>query len=235
MCGVASAIAGSAYFSGCSSSSPAAASVDAGNDVANMIAPAYSYEDSGIIVGAGGTGTDTVDEDASAPAAVVINEVDYDQSGTDTAEFVELYNPSASASIDVSNMALTFVNSSSEYLRVNLSGSIAAGAYLVVADTAVVVPVGPTVIRFTKATDNIRNGPDAVAIIDRTSANILDALSYGGAVSGYVEGTATDAVDTASGTGSLIRNPNGTDTNNAVNDWAFTTSITPGTANIKTP
>ncbi|MEO7110094.1 MAG: lamin tail domain-containing protein [Polyangiaceae bacterium] len=233
--GVASAIAGSACFSACSSSSPAAASVDAGTDATNIISPSYSYEDSGIIVGAGGTGTDTVDEDASAPAAVVINEVDYDESGTDTAEFVELFNPSTTASIDVSNMALTFVNSSSEYLRVNLSGSIAPGGYLVVADAAVVVPVGPTVIRFTKATDNIRNGPDAIAIIDRTSADILDALSYGGAISGYVEGTATDAIDTASGTGSLIRNPNGTDTNNAVNDWVFTTSITPGAANTKTP
>ncbi len=132
-------------------------------------------------------------------------------------------------------MALTFVNSSSEYLRVNLTGSIPAGGYLVVADTAVIVPAGPAVIRFTKASDNIRNGPDAVAIIDRTSASIIDALSYGGEISGYVEGTATAAVDSSSAAGSLIRSPNGADTNNAVNDWAFTSSITPGTANVKTP
>ena len=230
------AIAGSAYFTACSSSSsPTAAPTDAGSDVANVISPSYAYEDSGVLYGAGGTGTDSVDEDAAAPAAVVINEIDYDQASTDTAEFVELYNPSATGAIDVSNMALTFVNSSSEYLRVNLSGSIAAGGYLVVADTAVTVPGTAAVIRFTKASDNIRNGPDAVAIIDRTSADIVDALSYGGSISGYVEGTVTPAVDTATGAGSLIRSPNGTDSNNAVNDWAFTTSITPGTANVKTP
>jgi hypothetical protein len=234
-CGIASAIVGSAYFSGCSSASPATTAADAGRDTATNIQPDYGYEDSGIVIGAGGDGTDTVDEDAAAPAAVVINEVDYEESGTDATEFVELYNPSATSAIDVSNLALTFVNSSSEYLRVDLSGSIAAGAYLVVADAATTVGGGATVIRFTKATDNIRNGPDAIAIIDRTSANIIDALSYGGAISGYVEGTATPAVDSSTSPGSLIRNPNGTDTNNAVNDWAFTTSITPGTANVKTP
>ena len=233
---LAGAIAATAIFSGCSDSSSPASGTDAGRD-ADTITPAYGYgyEDSGIVYGSGGSGGPvTIDEDASAPGALVINEIDYEEPGTDDSEFVEILN-TTSAPIDVSNNALSFVNSSSEYLRVNLTGSIPAGGYLVVADNAVTVGGSAAVIRFTKASDNIRNGPDAVAIVDRSNGNIIDALSYGGEISGYVEGTATDAVDTSSGAGSMIRYPNGSDSNDASTDWAFTTSITPGVANVKAP
>jgi len=42
-------------------------------------------------------------------AGLVINEVDYDQVGTDTAEFIEVYN-SGSQAIDLSTLALVLVN-----------------------------------------------------------------------------------------------------------------------------
>lgn len=234
---VAVAIAGAAIFSGCAdSSSSDGGGPDAGRD-ADTITPAYGYgyEDSGVVYGSGGSGgPDIVDEDASSPGALVINELDYDEPSTDDSEFVEILNTTGAA-IDASNLALSFVNSSSEYLRVNLAGSIPAGGYLVVADTAVTVGGSAAVIRFTKASDNIRNGPDAVAIVDRATGNIIDALSYGGEISGYVEGTATSAVDTSASAGSLIRYPNGSDTNDASTDWIFTTSITPGVPNVKAP
>jgi hypothetical protein len=35
--------------------------------------------------------------------------------------------------------------------------------------------------------------------------------------------------------GSLIRNPDGKDPNDAAADWAFTTTVTRGTANVMTP
>jgi large repetitive protein len=35
--------------------------------------------------------------------------------------------------------------------------------------------------------------------------------------------------------GSLIRNPDGKDTNDAAADWAFTTTLTRGSANVMTP
>jgi hypothetical protein len=35
--------------------------------------------------------------------------------------------------------------------------------------------------------------------------------------------------------GSLIRNPDGKDTNDAASDWAFTTTITREAANVLTP
>ena len=35
-------------------------------------------------------------------------------------------------------------------------------------------------------------------------------------------------------TGSLIRNPDGRDTNDAASDWVFTTTVTKGAANVAT-
>src|SRR3954468_10543110 len=70
---------------------------------------------------------------------VVINEVDYDNVGTDAQEFVELFNGTGSA-IDLSSYAVAFVNGldGAEYLRVPLAGNcLAAGQYLVVMDPAV--------------------------------------------------------------------------------------------------
>jgi hypothetical protein len=72
---------------------------------------------------------------------------------------------------------------------------------------------------------------------------VLDALSYEGSIIAaiitgivrtfsLVEGTPTSAVDSNSITGSLARIPNGTDTNNAQTDWRFTTTPTPGGANV---
>ena len=49
-----------------------------------------------------------------------------------------------------------------------------------------------------------------------------------------VEGTALDesVVDSNTVAGSLSRIPNGSDTNNAATDWAFTTTLTKGAANV---
>jgi hypothetical protein len=51
-----------------------------------------------------------------------------------------------------------------------------------------------------------------------------------------VEGTMLpeDVADSNTQIGSLIRNPNGRDTNDAASDWVFTTTLTRGTANVHT-
>ena len=70
---------------------------------------------------------------------VVINEVDYDNVGNDTREFVELFNGTGAA-VDLGNYAVAFVNGldGTEYLRVALGGNcLAPGQYLVVMDPAV--------------------------------------------------------------------------------------------------
>jgi len=160
---------------------------------------------------------------------VVVNEVDYDQVGADSGEFVEVYNGTA-AEQSLDGLALVYVNGgdSTEYGRDALSGTLAAGAYRVVAA-------------------ELQNGaPDGVALLDTASGALVDALSYegpitaaqiGGAVYSLVEGTPLPPTVADSNTvdGSLVRNPNGHDTDDAASDWAFTTTPTPGTANVLTP
>jgi hypothetical protein len=160
-------------------------------------------------------------------AKLVINEVDYDQVGADGNGFVEIHNTGGAAA-DLSNVDLVAVNGGDglEYDRVALTGSLAAGGYLAVAI-------------------EVQNGaPDGLALLD--GAMLVDALSYEGAITAatiggqtynLVEGTALAATVEDSNTvaGSLIRNPNGKDTNDAAADWAFTTTVTREAANVLTP
>jgi len=75
---------------------------------------------------------------------------------------------------------------------------------------------------------------------------LLDALSYEGAISAatigtkvfdLVEGTLlpVDVADSNTVDGTLARIPDGSDSGNAAADWVFTTTPTPGAANVKTP
>jgi cysteine-rich repeat protein len=180
----------------------------------------------------------------------VINEVDYDQTGTDTNEFVEIYNPGATA-IDLTNLAVVFAtNTSNEYLRVALAGAgtgtLDPGQYLVIGSATVTVPMGVTKIDFAAASNNITNSsPTGVAIIDTSALKVIDAVSLNGATAGmtfvnaqlsgftgktsFLEGTWKKVSDTT--TGSCVRLPNGTDTDNLANDWAVSTAPSPGAAN----
>ena len=159
----------------------------------------------------------------------MINEIDYDQVGADTGGFVEIANKgSSSATLD--GIALVLVNGGdgTEYARVALTGSLAAGAYVQVDIEA-------------------QNGaPDGVALVDTSSTALLDALSYEGDITAatidgqtynLVEGTALAAtvVDSNTVDGSLSRIPDKQDTNNASADWVFTATKTPGAANVASP
>jgi hypothetical protein len=180
---------------------------------------------------------------------LIINEVDYDQVGTDTAEFVEIYNSSA-APIPLTGVSLVMVNGSTStvYTTVDLApaGTINPGQYLVVGATSVVstVPMGTLVIDAGAVTNYIQNGsPDGLALV--YGGMLLDALSYEGSITAatiagvpgtvsLVEGTAlaTSVADSNTVPGSLSRLPNGVDTNDAATDWALSGTPTPGTANV---
>ena len=161
-------------------------------------------------------------------ATLVVNEVDYDQVGADSGGFVEIANIGTSAAA-LDGIALVLVNGGDglEYARVALTGFLAAGAYLAIDIEA-------------------QNGaPDGIALIDTTSVVLLDALSYEGEITAatidgraynLVEGTALAANVADSNTidGSLSRIPDKQDTNDAASDWAFTTTKTPGAANVAT-
>jgi hypothetical protein len=176
---------------------------------------------------------------------LVINEVDYDQVGTDAGEFVEIYNPGP-APVSLDGVAVVFVNGAdnAEYQRINLNGTLNPGSYAVIAAPTLTVQNGALVFRFALDENSIQNGsPDGIAIIDTATNTVLDAVSYEGSITtavitgigaaSLVEGTPLPiaVVDSNTVPGSLARMPNGQDTNNAASDWVFTTIPTPGGPN----
>ena len=188
---------------------------------------------------------------------LVINEVDYDNIGAgDNAEFVEILNTGDTA-IDLTGVSLVLVNGASSQLKnyaivdLDAAGSLDPGQYLVVANATVAVATGAKVVAWPGAENQVQNGgstsspePDGIALFDRNERTIIDALSYEGELTsvtidgtaGYnlVEGTAlpVSVADSNSVDGSLNRIPNGRDTNDAAADWAFSTTLTPGAANV---
>jgi large repetitive protein len=219
----------------------------------------FNYTDGGTVTSAtitstfnAGTSTAAISV-VAAPAGLIINEIDYDQPGTDTAEFIELYN-GTSAAIDLTNLYVSLLNGNGnvEYKRFALKDAtpdhmLGVGAYLVLASDTVNVPAPSIRYTPTNWANDIQNGsPDGIAVINvpDTMANtgtVLDKLCYEGAMTAVtipnisgtvslVEGTATTAQD-AGVLGSLSRVPNGSDSNNAMADWAFTVQLTPGAPN----
>jgi cysteine-rich repeat protein len=179
---------------------------------------------------------------------LVINEVDYDQVGTDTTEYIELYNGSASA-VSLANLAVVLVNGSNslEYNRFDLApvaATLPAGGYLVISNANVTIPGTALHLVLAAMQDVVQNGaPDGIALVDTSTMTVIDALSYEGSITAatitgfpgtvsLVEGTATPiADDNVSAMRSLARTPNGTDTDDAMADWAIATTLTPGAPN----
>ena len=170
---------------------------------------------------------------APARAQLVVNEIDYDQPGTDFAEFIEIKNVSA-PSVNLSSYSVELVDGNGGgavvYQTIVLPAfNLAAGAYYVICANAATVP--NCNLDVTPDTNLIQNGaPDAVAI--RQGATLIDTVSYEG-VTGvpYTEGgvgaPADDGMIPASG---ISRIPDGIDTN--ANDLDFAVApITPGFAN----
>ena len=132
------------------------------------------------------------------------------------------------------------------YLRVNLSGTLPAGQFAVIAAPEVTLPAETLRFAFPLPQDKIQNGaPDGIALIDTVTGTVLDALSYEGSIAAamspgisgtvnLVEGTAPAATlaDSSTEAGAPVRHHNGSDTNDAATDWAYATLPTLGTANI---
>jgi len=167
---------------------------------------------------------------ALGQAAIVINEIDYDQPGSDTAEFIEIYNSgSASVSLDSFSIDLINGNNGSSYRIIDLTGfSINASGYFVICgDASQVVNCDYS---FTASSSWLQNGaPDAVALLEND--NIIDSLAYEGSLSPYTEGDALDLADSNADIFSLSRLQDGIDSDNNLLDFQQG-CITPGSANI---
>jgi hypothetical protein len=223
----------------------------------NQIAATFTYTD----VATDGSATVTATFGASSSNStvtvstganhLVINEVDYDNVGTDTAEFVEIYNPSPTAQ-SLAHKSLLLVNgaNSQVYDTVDLSlapgGSVPAHGYLVIAGANVTVMAPAIKLDPGWTQDAIQNGaPDGLALVDTQTLTVVDAFSYEGSIllaqlTGFanpvslVEGTAlgsTIADTNTAPSGALCRFPDGQDTDNASVDWKLCAAPTPGTAN----
>lgn len=136
-----------------------------------------------------GLGTHTIDCAPAGPPTILINEVDADQPGTDSAEFVELTDGGV-GNTDLSGLTLVFFNGSNDlsYDAIDLDGiSTNADGYAVVCANAVTVANcdlddGPD-------TNFIHNGADAIALYEGdavdfpngtaiTTVGLLDAIVH---------------------------------------------------------
>ena len=164
---------------------------------------------------------------------LVINEIDYDQPSTDTAEFVEIKNNGGSdANLD--NVTLELVNGTgggaSIYQTYDLPDvTLAADDYFVVCANASIV--ANCDLDVSPDTNLIQNGdPDAVGL--RFNGDLLDAVSYeGDSGAPYTEGSGAGLDDSGSNAGEGIsRCPDGVDSDQNNVDFALA-AITPGAAN----
>ena len=172
----------------------------------------------------------------AASTSLVINEVDYDQPSTDTAEFFELKNVSGAA-INLDAYRVELINGSNAQLyqvydlpNVNL----AAGDYFVVCGNA--ANTANCDMDVTPDTDLIQNGaPDGLRLMLGLDPAPVDAVSYEGDTAGATEGSGAGLTDTAAAAPavaeSISRCPDGADAdvNNA--DFSLRTS-SPGAANV---
>ncbi|MBN2716395.1 MAG: lamin tail domain-containing protein [Deltaproteobacteria bacterium] len=191
--------------------------------------------------------TDNPAEDQCVPT-LVINEVDYDVPGKDTAEFVELFNPTACA-MPLAGLALILVNGSDmmEYRRISLSDAgvevVPAQSYLVIHGAELTLSADVPALEMSLANGFIQNGPDGLALYDDTTQSLLDAFCYEAGMTetwfddiavpfNLVEGEMNpDLIDSDDEGVSLSRIPNGADSGNSATDWALATA-TPGAENI---
>lgn len=172
-------------------------------------------------------------------AQIVINEVDYDQVSTDNAEFIEIKNIGETA-FPMQYVAVVMYNGSSgaadEYRNISSESwpPLEPGDYFVVcANMGLTLNCDHAA---TPITNLIQNGAnDAIVLVSTIDSQILDVVSYGGSLPGYVEGTGTTAEDTNLSDGvSIGRSPDGNDTNDNDADF-FLMCSTPGAENLIDP
>ncbi|MDP1823101.1 MAG: lamin tail domain-containing protein [Archangium sp.] len=176
---------------------------------------------------------------------LVINEVDYDNVGTDSNEFVELRNTGAGA-LDTTGMTVVIVNGTGNVVlaTVNLPAmSLPAGAFLVVGSSTLIatLPGGTASVAFALASNNVQNDNEGVALVS-AGGQVLDSLTWENATPASItlggvvltEGaTATSTlVDSNTANQSIGRAPNSADTNNNVPDFTINSTPTPGAINV---
>jgi uncharacterized protein len=174
---------------------------------------------------------------ASGSTTLVINEIDYDQPSTDTAEFIEIKNVSGTA-INLSGYEIILVNGTgggaTVYETIPFPNvSLDENSYYVVCGNA--ATVDNCDLDVSPDTNLIQNGaPDAVALV--FNGEIVDTVSYEGNTGApYTEGSGVGLEDpggTENANLSISRFPDGLDTNQNNADFRLS-CITPGEPNTE--
>jgi hypothetical protein len=169
----------------------------------------------------------------SAAAEICINEIDYDQPSTDTAEYIELKNNGPNPA-DLSEYSVELVNGTgggaSVYNTISsMTGMLGVGDYFVVCASEDDTPNCD--LQALPPTNAIQNGaPDAIGL--RHLGTLVDAVSYEGDTGAPYTETAGVVIgdDNASVDMGLARLPDGTDTDDNSLDFVFQEN-TPGASN----
>ena len=173
---------------------------------------------------------------APAKADLLVNEIDYDQKGSsDNAEFVEILNVSSGA-VDLSRYRVELVDATKQaaYASYELTGSLASGGFLVIADQKIfddnagLPPAGTDPLLLTSS--GIQNGPDVVRIVAVADGRVVDAVHYERVVPGLGEGSAAPEDPAAKSATSIGRCPSGYDSDDNGRNFR-TMTATPGAAN----
>jgi hypothetical protein len=162
-------------------------------------------------------------------AKVVINEVQTGGSGGNTDEWVELYNPCPNV-VNLAGSKLAYRSATNStpndtFTLSPLNLTIAAGGYLLIANSGYSGAATADIKPF--AAGGLADTGGAVGLRD-SAGTLVDAMGWGTASNPFVE-TAT-CLNGAHGQ-SMARTPNGTDTNNNMNDFAIATTPTPRAKN----
>jgi hypothetical protein len=185
--------------------------------------------------------------------SLIINEIDYDQPGVDSAEYVELYNAGPNP-VNLADFKLVLFNGTTSasgnvaYDSIQLpSQTLTAGSFFVICGNSGKVPNCNAT--FSAASNCIQNAasatsttpsPDAVYLKDVQQGNIIDVVSYeGNCIAPYFEtaGVPSGNSDTIVADSvlarfySIGRFPDGTDSDNNSVDFNRMCS-TPGAANV---
>ncbi|MEE2789517.1 MAG: amidohydrolase family protein [Myxococcota bacterium] len=175
---------------------------------------------------------------SATAATLVLNEVNFDMTGVENQEFIEIFNPTL-APVQLANWSLELVNGTNgqAYKTIDLSPgmSIAANSYVIVGDVGVRASLPATTVFIDLVSSgndhDIQNGPsDGLRLLQ--GDEVIDALSYAGTIDGLTEGPsgAPDEPDDDAGSG-IGRCPNGVDTNDNGADFVLQPT-SPGTANV---
>jgi hypothetical protein len=167
-------------------------------------------------------------------AAVIINEIDYDQPGSDNAEFIELFNPGTNpVSLDGYTIDLVNGSNGSAYSSFDLTGlTVSPNGYLVLCDDMLAVANCDIDVTSSGWIQNGGTDGDAVALL--SGGTLVDSIVYEGLSSflaPYAEGGSFTIADSNSIAMSIGRLPNGIDSN--MNSTDFDSAcISPGSFNI---